>query len=89
MKQIVINYLFIFGLPILVGLAVRLLTRRFRKGYVATVVFAALALAGWVAVKTVPTYGSELYGILAMQATAAFVSSLLTGLILKLKEKEC
>ena len=27
MKQIIINYLFIFGLPIIVGLAVRILNR--------------------------------------------------------------
>ena len=87
MKQIIINYLFIFGLPIIVGLAVRILLQRFNKAYFATVVLAVLTLVGWVVVNVVPSNGSELYGILAIQATVAFVSSLLTGLVLKLKSK--
>ena len=87
MKQIIINYLFVVGLPIIVGLAVRILLQRFNKAYFATVAFAVLALVGWVVVNVVPSNGSEMYGILATQATVAFVSSLLTGLVLKLKSK--
>lgn len=87
MKQIIINYLFVFGLPIIVGLGVRILFQRFNKAYFTTVAFAVLALMGWVVVNVVPSHGSELYGILATQATVAFVSSLLTGLVLKLKSK--
>ena len=87
MKQIIINYLFVVGLPIIVGLAVCILLQRFNKAYFATVAFAVLALVGWVVVNVVPSNGSELYGILATQATIAFVSSLLTGLVLKLKSK--
>lgn len=83
MKQIIINYLFIFGLPILVGLVVRILFQRFSKAYFTTVAFAVFTLAGWVVVNVVPSNGSELYGILATQATVAFISSLLTGLVLK------
>lgn len=87
MKQIIMNYLFVVGLPIIVGLAVRILLQRFNKAYFATVVLAVLTLVGWVVVNVVPSNGSELYGILAIQATVAFVSSLLTGLVLKLKSK--
>ena len=87
MKQIIINYLFVFGLPIIVGLAVRILFQRLNKACFSTVTFAVLALVGWVVVNVVPSNGSELYGILATQATVAFVSSLLTGLVLKLKSK--
>ena len=87
MIQIIINYLLVVGLPIVVGLAVRILLQRFNKAYFATVVFVVLALVGWVVVNVVPSNGSELYGILATQATIAFVSSLLTGLVLKLKSK--
>ena len=87
MKQIIINYLFIFGLPIIVGLVVRMLLQRFNKAYFTTVAFAVLALVVWVVVNVVPSNGNELYGILATQATVAFVSSLLTGLVLKLKSK--
>ena len=87
MKQIIMNYLFVVGLPIIVGLAVRILLQRFNKAYFATVVLAVLTLVGWVVVNVVPSNGSELYGMLAIQATVAFVSSLLTGLVLKLKSK--
>ena len=85
MKQIIINYLFVFGLPIIIGLAVRILFQRFNKAYFSTVAFAVLALVGWVVVNAVPSNDSELYRILATQATVAFASSLLTGLVLKLK----
>ena len=87
MKQIIINYLLVLGLPIIVGLAVRILFQRFNKAYFTTVAFAVLTLVGWAVVNVVPSHGSELYGILATQATIAFVSSLLTGLVLKLKSK--
>ena len=87
MKQIIINYLFVVGLPIIVGLAVRILLQRFNKAHFVTVVFAVLTLMGWVVVNVVPSHGRELYGILATQATIAFVSSLLTGLVLKSKSK--
>ena len=87
MKQIIINYLFVLVLPIIVGLGVRILFQRFNKAYFTTVAFAVLALVGWVVVNVVPSHGSELYGILATQATVAFVSSLLTGLVLKSKSK--
>ena len=87
MKQIIINYLFIFGFPIIAGLAIRVLLQRFNKAYFVTVAFAILSLVGWVVVNAVPSHGSELYGILAMQATSAFVSSLTTGLVLRLKSK--
>ena len=87
MKQIVMNYLFIYGLPMIAGFAVRILLQRFNKAYFATVAFAVLTLVGWVVYNVIPSYGSELYGILAMQVTAAFVSSLLIGLVLKLKAK--
>lgn len=87
MKQIIINYLFIVGLPIIVGLAVRILLQRFDKAYFATVVFAVLTIVGWVVVNVIPSNGSELYWILAIQTTITFVSSLLTGLVLRLKSK--
>ena len=87
MKQIIINYLFIFGLPIIVGFTIRVLLQRFIKAFFVTAAFAILTLVGWVVVNAVPSHGSELYGILAMQATSAFVSSLLTGLVLRMKSK--
>ncbi|MBO4953625.1 MAG: hypothetical protein J6D04_00560 [Clostridia bacterium] len=87
MKQIIINYLFVFGLPIIVGVVARILLRRFSKAYFTTIAFAVLTLVGWGVAIAVPSKGSELYGILATQATVAFVSSLLTGLVLQSKSK--
>ena len=86
MKQIIVNYLFIFGLPVIIGLAVHIILQRFNKAYLATALFAILTAIGWCVANTIPSYGSELHAILAIQATAAFISSLLTGLILRLKK---
>ena len=87
MKQIIINYLFVFALPLIVGSVVRILLQRFKKACFTTIALAVLAFAGWIVVIVVPSDGSELYGLLAIQATAAFVSSLLTGLVLQSKFK--
>lgn len=87
MLQIIINYLYIFGLPIIVGLAARILLRRLNKAYFVTVAFAILALIALVVAIVVPSYGSEMYGIMTIQAIAALVSSLLTGLVLRLRSK--
>ena len=88
MKQIIINYLFIFGLPVIIGLAVRIILQRFNKAYLVTTLFAILTAIGWYIANAMPSYGSELHGILAIQTTVVFVSSLLTGLILRLKKKD-
>ena len=87
MKQIIINYLLIFGLPLVVGFLIRMLLQRLNKSYLVTVVFAILAVVGWLVVLIVPSHGSESNGLLAIQATVAFGSSLLAGLILRLKAK--
>ena len=87
MGQIIINYLLIFGLPLAVGLLVRILLNRFSKAYLVTVAFAALTLVLWVVANVVPSHGNEGNGILAVQATASFASSLVIGIILKLKSK--
>lgn len=87
MKQIIINYLVILVLPLVIGLATRIILQRFNKGCFATILFAILTAIGWCVAITIPSQGSELYGLLAIQATAAFASSLVTGLVLRLKQK--
>ena len=47
MKQIIINCLFIFGLPVIIGLAVRIILQRFNKAYLVTTLFAILTAIGW------------------------------------------
>lgn len=61
--------------------------QRFNKAYLVTTLFAILTAIGWYIANAMPSYGSELHGILAIQTTVVFVSSLLTGLILRLKKK--
>lgn len=77
MLQIVKNYVIIFIIPFFVGVAVRALCRRRNKSYFVTVAFAVLAVLGWI-----PSHGSELYALTAVQATMAAVGASLTELVL-------
>lgn len=89
MKQIILNYLCIVGLPLALGLAVRFAFRHVKRGYLITMGLITLALAAWIVVWTVPSYGSEQNGLLAIMATCAATASLLTGAILRLKNDFC
>lgn len=86
MLQIVKNYLIIFIIPFLVGVAVRLLCRRVNKAYFITAAFAVLAIIAWVVAFVVPSHGSELYALIAAQATTAAVGTLLLELVLQIKK---
>ena len=85
MGQIIINYLYIFIVPFLVGAAARFLFRRIKRAYRVTLVSMALAAIGWFIFYAVPSNGSELYGIIALQLTSVAAGALLAGLILRLK----
>ena len=85
MKQIIINYLGVFIVPALIGFVVRFLLRRSRKGYWVTAGLAVLTVVGWIAYNTIPSHGSELYGILAAMITSALAGSFVTGLVIRLK----
>lgn len=85
MSQIIKNYLFILIVPCLIGAAVRFLCRRTKRAYLPGLVLTALAAAGWTVFRAAPAHGSELYGILALQATSAAAGALLTGLLIRLK----
>ncbi len=88
MKQIIMNYLFIFGLPLIVGFTVRVLLNHFRMAYLTTVAFGIAALIDWCILQTNPTPGSELFWILTMHAACAFAASLLTGTVCRLIRKK-
>lgn len=85
MGQIIKNYMFIFVAPFLIGAAVRFACRHTKRAYLITVIFTVLAIIGWVVFYTVPSHGSELYGITALIATSATIGALLIGLIMRLK----
>lgn len=82
MKTIIINYLWIFGLPLLIGIALRILLNRLPKPYLVTAVLGIVTLIAWCIAMFNPISGSELFGLLAIQATMAFAGSLVTGLVL-------
>lgn len=76
MKQNILNWLFIFIGPPVLGFAVRLFCRRWKRAYFITVCPLLLTAAAWIAVWTVPIRGSELYGLTAWQASLAAAGSL-------------
>lgn len=79
MKQNILNWLFIFIGPPVLGFAVRLFCRRWKRAYFITVCLLLLTAAAWIAVWTVPIRGSELYGLTAWQASLAAAGSLAAG----------
>lgn len=87
MGQIIKNYMFVFVAPLLIGAAVRFACQHTKRAYLITVVFTVLAVIGWVVFYTVPSHGSELYGIIALVVTSATIGALLTGLIMRFKRK--
>lgn len=88
MGQIIINYIFIFVAPFLAGAALRLLCRRAKRGYLITLVSIALAVVGWAAFYTIPSHGSEVYGIIALQLTSMAAGVLLAGLTIQLRQRK-
>lgn len=86
MTQIILNHLSLWVLPILAGFTVRFLLRRMKHGYLVTIAFAVATLAAWIAAGTIPSHGSELYSLQAVQAANLFAASLLTGLTLRKKK---
>lgn len=87
MGQIIKNYTLIFIAPFLIGCVVRFLCRHIKRAYLVTLAFIAIAIVGWTARFVVPTHGSELYGIIALIATSMAIGALLTGLIVRTKNK--
>ena len=85
MVQIMLNYLYIFIIPIIMGFAVLFFTRKIKRAYWATVFFVVLSFLAWIIVYVVPSKGSELHGLWALQATAAAIGSLVTGIAVRLK----
>ena len=88
--QIFMNYLLIFILPFLLGALLRFLMRKRSRGWIVTVIAAALALTMLIVAVAVPNHGSEANGLMAYQAACLLVGSLLVGgvlLIVRRKRK--
>ena len=84
MKTFLLNNLWIwfYGLPLLIGIALRILLNRLPKPYLVTAVLGIVTLIAWCIVIFNPIPGNEMFGIFGIQATTAFAASFVTGLVL-------
>jgi len=88
MYQLIWTYTCLLVLPALLGAVVRFFCRRLKRAWLVTAAFFALMIGAWVAAKVIPSHGSELYGLRALQATAAAVGSLVTGAVICLCNRQ-
>lgn len=86
MWQIIQNALYIFVIPLLIGIIIRFLCRHIKRAYFITVIFMILAGVAWIAYYVIPSHGSELYGIIAIRITCVAAGMLLMGLIMRLRK---
>ena len=84
MKTFLLNNLWIwfYGLPLLIGIALRILLNRLKKPYLVTAVLGIVTLIAWCIAMFNPIPGNEMFGIFGIQATTAFAASFVTGLVL-------
>ena len=77
MKTFLLNNLWIwfYGLPLLIGIALRILLNRLPKPYLVTAVLGIVTLIAWCIAMFNAIPGSELTYILALLPTMAFVGS--------------
>ena len=84
MLQIALNYLYIFIGPFILGLVLRLIFFRFRKGFIVELVCAALSVVLWGVALLVPSYGSEGNALMALQGTCLTAGALIAEGIVRL-----
>lgn len=87
MKQILLNYLAVFVLPLLFGALLRLAAGR--RKYAWLVSLAALLLAASLALyaSTNPIPGNEGPGLRAVQAAIAFIGALVAGCVFRFRQR--
>ena len=66
----------------------RFLLRKLKKGRIVSLAAGVLAFAALIAAIFIPSYGSELYGLLLMQAIFLLLGTLLTGAVLRLLRRK-
>ena len=87
MLQIVWNWMLVAVFPLLAGLLVRWLLRRWRRGWLLTAGAAALALILFLWASTIPIPGSEGPMLWAIQAACLTLGAGVVELVLKLKRR--
>lgn len=85
MGQSLAAYTYIFIFPAISGFTVRLICGNKKRACLVTIGFAVFAAVIWAASNLLPTHGSELLALLAVQAASAAFASLLTGFVIRIK----
>lgn len=78
----------LFVIPFLAGAFFRFLFRRRPRGWVVTLIAALLTLAAIFIEKTVPPYGSELFGILTAIAVSLLIGTLLMEIVTRIRRRK-
>lgn len=87
MRQIILNYLFVFVAPLIFGFLIRFIGGSSKRAYFITLGLVGLAVIAQIIVWAVPANGSEQNALLAVQAACAAAASLLTGVVMSLQKK--
>lgn len=88
MAQIIKNYLFIFIIPLALGVVVRVLIRKKPKGWIFSAVCAVLTLVFGILFAVVDTHGDEGLGLCFIQAVCLLAGSLVTAGVSKIVKKQ-
>ncbi len=80
-KQILLNYCVIFVIPLIAGVIIRFVFRKFSKSWLITLISAVLTVISGIVTLNPPVQGSELYGLITIQFVCFTIASLLVGLI--------
>ena len=88
MAQIIKNYLFIFIIPLALGVVVRVLIRKKPKAWIFSSVCAVLTLVFGILFAVVDTHGDEGLGLCFIQAVCLLAGSLVTAGVSKIVKKQ-
>ncbi len=80
-------YFVFFICPAILGALIRLLLRKFSFGYLCTVIFAILCAVKVYIAHNPPVGGDEGYGFQGFMATCLMLGSLITGIVIRIKNK--
>lgn len=88
MAQIIKNYLFIFIIPLALGIIVRVLIGKKPKAWIFSVVCAVLTVAVGILFAVIDTHGDEGLGLCFIQAVCLLAGSLVTAGVSKIAKKQ-
>lgn len=87
MTQEIKNILMIFIVPVIVGIVLRLLFLKKRKGFIVTAVEGGIALVMFLLTLTVDTHGNEFLGIWFLMTLFAFIGCFVTEVAICIRKK--